>query len=122
MTWQSSLDSVPEQPTDPGTFRALANYKHDKEERDALPEWQRGYPASHWTKRRIIEYSRMAGMPESSIDVLERMSREDVLTTFLVSDGVHMTGKLNDFYRMKRTQFWRLDFDLIKEFGGELDG
>ena len=46
MTWQSSLDSVPEQPTDPGTFRALANYKHDKEERDALPEWQRGYPAS----------------------------------------------------------------------------
>lgn len=121
MTWQSSLDSVPEQPSDPGTFRALANYQHDKEKRDALPEWQRGYPASHWTKRRIIEYSRMAGVPQSSIDVLERMSREDVLTTFLVSDGVHMTGKLNDFYRMKRTQFWRLDFDLIKEFGGECE-
>ena len=63
----------------------------------------------------------MAGMPESSIDVLERMSREDVLTTFLVSDGVHMTGKLNDFYRMRRTEFWRLDFDLIREFGGECE-
>ena len=49
------------------------------------------------------------------------MSREDVLTTFLVSDGVHMTGKLNDFYRMRRTEFWRLDFDLIREFGGECE-
>ena len=121
MTWKSSLDAVPEKPTSPGTICVLANYWYDKEERNVLPEWPRGYPASHWTKIRVIEYSCMVGVPQSSLDILEHMSREDDLTTFLVSDGVYMTDKLNDFHLMKRTQFWRLDFDLMKEFGGECD-
>ena len=58
IAWQSLLDSEPKQCTDSSTFHALANYQHDKEGRDALPEWPHSYPASHWTNKRIIEYSR----------------------------------------------------------------
>lgn len=74
IAWQSLLDSEPKQCTDSSTFHALANYQHDKEGRDALPEWPHGYPASHGPINELS--SIVAGQHPSNRDIGQSCPRQ----------------------------------------------
>lgn len=82
------------------------------------PTYKRPRPMSHWTKARVIEMCEAAGVPAESIDVLGRMSLEDIRATCLSYAGTFMTGSPTDPERTRHTRFWRLDFEYIRGLGG----
>ena len=54
------------------------------------------------------------------MDVIERMSLEDIQKSCLVYVGTFITGSRHDPSRTRHTRFYRLDYDFIRELGGVL--
>lgn len=86
----------------------------------STPTYKRPRPMSHWTKARVLEMCEAADMPVASMDVIERMSLEDIQKSCLVYVGTFITGSRHDISRTRHTRFYRLDYDFIRELGGVL--
>lgn len=83
-----------------------------------VPDFQRPRPISQWTKETVLEMCRCASMPVASMQILDRMTLEDIRATCLVYVGTFWTGSRKDQSKRRHTRFWRLDYDYIRELGG----
>ena len=79
-------------------------------------------PLTQWSKTEIIRACQGRGMPEASIEVLRRMSLEDVRATVLVLHDTRITGSHTDPWRTRHTRFWVVDYDFVRGLSGQEDG
>lgn len=78
---------------------------------------------SNWSKKAIIREAVSLELPQQCIDVLERMTLEDLRAVVLVYTGTHVVGKYKirtheDARKRRHTRFYRLDVDMVKALGG----
>lgn len=70
-------------------------------------------PKSAYTKKMIIELAIRRGCKQSSIEMLKRMSREDVLATCLKKTGYCYCGSATDGTKAGFCKYYKIDYDFI---------
>lgn len=72
-------------------------------------------PMSKWTKKAIIDCAVKGGIPESHIDVLRRMTLDD-LRIFLKEDGNYLCGRSTNFHQCRHVTYYVLDLRFMMVF------
>ena len=70
-------------------------------------------PKSYFTKKGIIESAIRHGCKQSSIEMLKRMSREDVIATCLIKTGYCYCGSATDGNKAGFCKYYKIDYDFI---------
>lgn len=94
---------IPKAPVHAPTPEEIARRNRECAERDSRPR-------SRWTKKDIVDICRESGVPEKSIEVLEKMPLDRIFRECMVYDGTEITGNEYNEYQQRHTKFYRIDF------------
>ena len=76
------------------------------------------HPKSYFTKKNIIEAAIRHRCKPEAVDMLKRMSRDDVLAVCLVRTGYCYCGSATEPGRAGFAKYYRIDYDFINSLGG----
>lgn len=82
---------------------------------DAFRPTEGSNPKSRWSKKAILEGAKSGGVPQSGMDILNKMTLEDLRKLFLKRDSVCLCGGRGQY---NHTVYYAIDLDFMKEFLG----
>lgn len=75
------------------------------------------HPKSFWTKKAILETSK-GRISQAGYETLRGMRLDDLRSLFLRKDGIYLCGSPSIPGATRRTVYYSLDFDFMREFLG----